>query len=158
MGATTHSKLDRAVVARYYAFLIISQLIIFTLIGVLFISAKQVATQIGKASLKQIIENLRTLPATVNSTYINQSSYWLTFFPLRGFLAIFDLAQIINLVWISFRTQYAFIYKSMHSPSLHPSQCLWTNPSRHSRMDATPGLPIFRVLVREYYLIPSFLS
>ena len=35
MGAYTHSRLDRAVVARYYAFLIISQLIIFTLIGVI---------------------------------------------------------------------------------------------------------------------------
>ncbi len=36
MGAYTHSRMDRAVVARYFAFLIISQLIIFTLIGVLF--------------------------------------------------------------------------------------------------------------------------
>ena len=35
-GATTHSRLDRAVVARYFAFLVISQLIIFTLIGVIF--------------------------------------------------------------------------------------------------------------------------
>lgn len=25
---------------------------------------------------------------------------------LRGFLAIFDLAQIVKLVWISFKTQY----------------------------------------------------
>ncbi|KAM6502532.1 protein of unknown function DUF221 domain containing protein [Amanita muscaria] len=105
MGATTHSRLDRAVIARYYAFLIISQLIIFTLIGVLFNSVKQIVLQIGsKASLQQILQNLHTLPATVNSTYINQSSYWLTFFPLRGFLAVFDLAQIVNLVWISFRT------------------------------------------------------
>ena len=36
MGALTRSKLDRAVVARYFSFLIISQLIIFTLIGVIF--------------------------------------------------------------------------------------------------------------------------
>lgn len=35
-GAVTHSRLDRAVVARYFAFLVISQLIVFTLIGVLF--------------------------------------------------------------------------------------------------------------------------
>jgi len=33
-GALTQSRLDRAVVARYFAFLVISQLIIFTLIGV----------------------------------------------------------------------------------------------------------------------------
>lgn len=32
----TRSRLDRAVVARYYGFLVISQLIIFTLIGVLY--------------------------------------------------------------------------------------------------------------------------
>jgi calcium permeable stress-gated cation channel len=36
MGSLTYSRLDRAVIARYFAFLIISQLIIFTLIGVLF--------------------------------------------------------------------------------------------------------------------------
>jgi calcium permeable stress-gated cation channel len=28
---------------------------------------------------------------------------------LRGFLAIFDLAQIVKLVWISFKTQYVDI-------------------------------------------------
>lgn len=36
MGALTHSKLDRAVIARYFTFLVISQLVIFTLIGVIF--------------------------------------------------------------------------------------------------------------------------
>lgn len=36
MGALTHSKLDRAVIARYFFFLVISQLVIFTLIGVIF--------------------------------------------------------------------------------------------------------------------------
>ena len=36
MGALTRSKLDRAVIARYFSFLIISQLIVFTLIGVIF--------------------------------------------------------------------------------------------------------------------------
>jgi hypothetical protein len=36
MGALTHARLDRAVIARYFAFLVISQLIVFTLIGVAF--------------------------------------------------------------------------------------------------------------------------
>lgn len=36
MGVSTSSKLDRAVLARYFAFLIISQLVVFTLIGVIF--------------------------------------------------------------------------------------------------------------------------
>jgi hypothetical protein len=36
MGALTQAKLDRGVIARFFAFLVISQLIIFTLIGVAF--------------------------------------------------------------------------------------------------------------------------
>jgi hypothetical protein len=75
MGALTRSKLDRAVIARYFSFLIISQLIIFTLIGVIFSklpcpfhflgvhmrtgSVQQIVVQIGKkASFQEIINNL----------------------------------------------------------------------------------------------------
>jgi hypothetical protein len=35
-GSLTQSRLDRAVVGRYFAFLVLSQLIVFTLIGVIF--------------------------------------------------------------------------------------------------------------------------
>ncbi|KAF9228428.1 DUF221-domain-containing protein [Gyrodon lividus] len=105
-GVQTRSQLDRAVVARYFAFLVISQLVIFTLIGVGFIASEQVVNEIGEhTSFIGIINNLHTLPQTINQTYINQASYWLTFFPLRGFLVIFDLAQILNLVWTSFKTR-----------------------------------------------------
>ncbi|KZT69635.1 DUF221-domain-containing protein [Daedalea quercina L-15889] len=101
MGASTHSRLDRSVVARYFAFLVISQLIIFTLIGVLFNSVTQIVEQIGEhKSFKEIIEDLHNLPGLITRTYIDQASYWLTYFPLRGFLCIFDLAQILNLVVI----------------------------------------------------------
>ncbi|KAK7676754.1 hypothetical protein QCA50_020277 [Cerrena zonata] len=101
MGSTTHSKLDRSVVARYFAFLVISQLVVFTLIGVIFNSVKEIIREIGKhKSFEDILQNVNKLPATINRTYIDQSSYWLTYFPLRGFLVLFDLAQIINLVWI----------------------------------------------------------
>ncbi|KAF5393209.1 hypothetical protein D9757_000515 [Collybiopsis confluens] len=105
MGALTHSKLDRQVIAHYFSFLVISQLVIFTLIGVVFNAVEGIIVEIGKDSFKDIIDNLNTLPSLINRTYINQSSYWLTFFPLRGFLVIFDLAQILNLVWISIKTR-----------------------------------------------------
>ncbi len=36
MGASTHTSLDRIVIARYFGFLVISQLIFFTVIGVIF--------------------------------------------------------------------------------------------------------------------------
>ncbi|TFY80097.1 hypothetical protein EWM64_g3912 [Hericium alpestre] len=103
-GATTHSRLDRAVLARYFAFLVISQLVIFTLIGVIFNSVSSIIKQIGQhKSFDEIMNNLDKLPGQINTTYINQASYWLTFFPLRGFLVLFDLAQILNLIWISFK-------------------------------------------------------
>lgn len=106
MGALTRARLDRAVIARYFAFLVISQLIIFTLLGVLFNSVLEVVTLIGKhASAKTIIANLNKLPATINKTYINQASYWLKWLPMRGFLVVFDLAQILNLLWLSFKTR-----------------------------------------------------
>lgn len=93
-GALTHSRLDRAVVARYFAFLVISQLVVFTLIGVIFStyseqpslhrsqphtlpvdSVKTIVLQIGHhESIKDILENLdgkasdshRTVPQLIS--------------------------------------------------------------------------------------------
>ncbi|KAJ7125115.1 hypothetical protein C8R44DRAFT_618715 [Mycena epipterygia] len=103
MGALTNSRLDRAVVARYFTFLVISQLFIFTLIGVIFQSVEHIVLSIGKKSFQEIISNLDN--TCLNQFTVNQSSYWLTFFPLRGFLVLFDLAQIVNLLWLSFKTR-----------------------------------------------------
>ncbi|KAI0717471.1 DUF221-domain-containing protein [Fomitopsis betulina] len=73
MGAYTHSALDRAVIARYFAFLVISQLIIFTLIGVLFNSVSQIVQQIGKhESFQDIVDDLHSLPGLITRTYIDK--------------------------------------------------------------------------------------
>lgn len=86
---------------------------------------KEIVAQIGKGkSFDEIINNLDSacplcclsnasalirlsseLPAIINRTYVDQANFWLTFFPLRGFLAVFDLAQILNLLWIWFKTK-----------------------------------------------------
>jgi hypothetical protein len=42
MGTNTFSKLDRVVIARYFTFLVVSQLIIFTIIGVLLLKLPSV--------------------------------------------------------------------------------------------------------------------
>ncbi|KAF8967961.1 hypothetical protein BDZ97DRAFT_1916530 [Flammula alnicola] len=107
MGATTYSSLDRIVIARYFAFLFVSQLIFFTVIGVLFNSVLEIiiAIQNEGASLKTILDNLDKLPAKLTTTYISQSSFWLKWFPLRGFLIIFDLAQVFSLIYLSFKTR-----------------------------------------------------
>ena len=47
-GALTQYRLDRAVVARYFAFLVISQLIVFTLIGVGFSECRIIEVRCGR--------------------------------------------------------------------------------------------------------------
>lgn len=44
------------------------------------------------------------LPRSQN-TWIIQSTYWLTVFPLRGSSAIFDLAQVVSLLIVWVRTR-----------------------------------------------------
>ncbi|KAG9119704.1 hypothetical protein FRC07_005134, partial [Ceratobasidium sp. 392] len=104
-GATTHSRLDRAVVARYFAFLIISQFFIFSLLGVVFQAVTEIILVIGKhQGISAVLNSLHKIPGRIQATYIQQSSYWLTFFPLRGFLAVFDLAQVVSLVLVFIKT------------------------------------------------------
>jgi hypothetical protein len=122
-GAITQTRLDRAVVQRYFAFLIISQLLIFSLLGALLKVATDTYVNIEHhKSFMEIIKNIQVLPGAILRSYISQAPYWLTFFPyvyysdlvglysmykdrLRGFLAIFDLAQLINLVIIWLKTR-----------------------------------------------------
>ncbi|KAF8756367.1 hypothetical protein RHS01_04471 [Rhizoctonia solani] len=104
-GAITHSRLDRAVVARYFAFLIISQFFIFSLMSVAFQIVTQIQFDIGKhRNIKVILSHLHDVPERIQNTYVVQSSYWLTFFPMRGFLAVFDLAQLLSVVLVFIKT------------------------------------------------------
>lgn len=48
--------------------------------------------------------NLKTVPRQLQTTWVIQSMYWLTAFPLRGFSALFDLAQVISLLFVWVQT------------------------------------------------------
>jgi calcium permeable stress-gated cation channel len=62
-GAITRSRLDRAVVARYFAFLVISNFLIFSLIGVVWNSIAAIIAQAGRhESFSTIIKSLEYLP------------------------------------------------------------------------------------------------
>ncbi|GAA6054809.1 hypothetical protein JCM3770_007445 [Rhodotorula araucariae] len=101
-GATTHSQSDRIVTAHYSAFLFITQFFIFSLLGVLVQIISQVVVEVqGHKSFHEILDYLETVPDKLQYTYMIQSNYWLTVFPLRGAAACFDLAQIVSLflVW-----------------------------------------------------------
>lgn len=106
-GLVTRNQVDRAVLARYWTFLIISQLIIFSLLGVVYNVITELIIEFGKGGqpLSVILNEVNKLPARINATYLDQSSYWLTWLPLRAYSAVFDLAQIVNLIWVWGRTR-----------------------------------------------------
>ncbi|MBW0516954.1 hypothetical protein O181_056669 [Austropuccinia psidii MF-1] len=105
-AATTYQKLDRAVLSRYFTFLTLSQFLIFSLLGVVFSTVAEVIAEIGqKQSFFKIIHRFNQLPDKIQTTYLQQSNYWLTWFPLRGFTAVLDLVQIVSLLLIFLRTK-----------------------------------------------------
>ncbi|ORY28026.1 hypothetical protein BCR39DRAFT_576859 [Naematelia encephala] len=103
-GAPTRSRLDRAVTARYFFFVILSNLIVFTLLGVFYNAITTVVLQIGQhKSASEVLKGLEDIPDQIQGTYVQQSTYWLTWLPLRGFLVIFELIQLIKLATVSLR-------------------------------------------------------
>ncbi|KAA1119199.1 hypothetical protein PGT21_017621 [Puccinia graminis f. sp. tritici] len=105
-AATTHQKLDRAVFSRYFAFLTATQFLIFSLLSVVFSTVAEIVVEIGKKeSFLRILQNFNKLPDKIQSTYLQQSNYWLTWFPLRGFTSVLDLVQIVSLLLVFIRTK-----------------------------------------------------
>lgn len=105
-AATTHQKLDRAVFSRYFAFLAGTQFLIFSLLGVVFTTVAEIIVEVGKKeSFSNILKNFNNLPNKIQSTYLQQSNYWLTWFPLRGFISVLDLVQIMSLLLVFIRTK-----------------------------------------------------
>ncbi|WVQ95300.1 hypothetical protein IAU59_002395 [Kwoniella sp. CBS 9459] len=103
-GAPTRSRLDRAVTARYFFFMIICNLVIYSLLSVIYTAIAQVVVQIGRhQSAATIFKELEKIPDQIQGTYVQQSTYWLTWLPLRGFLVIFELIQLIKLAMVSLR-------------------------------------------------------
>ncbi|GAA96278.1 uncharacterized protein L969DRAFT_43529 [Mixia osmundae IAM 14324] len=105
-GALTHTQLDRDVLGWYFGFTFATNVIIFSLIGVAFTFITEVVIEVGKSGgLRAILGELSRLPDRVQNTYVSQSNYWLTWFPVRTFAAFFDLAQVVNIGWIWLRTR-----------------------------------------------------
>jgi len=102
-GVQTRYKLDRLLVGQLFGFLVISQFLFFSLIGVILSLVSQLVVEINHNSALEIINKLgRNAAYATKQQYLNQSNYWLTWLPLRGYAAVFDLAQVIKLllVWI----------------------------------------------------------
>ncbi|WWC98281.1 hypothetical protein V866_005172 [Kwoniella sp. B9012] len=103
-GAPTRSRLDRAVTARYFFFVIICNVVIYSLLSVIYTAVATVVAEIGdNQSVGTIFKTLEDIPDQIQGTYVQQSTYWLTWLPLRGFLVIFELIQLIKLALVSLR-------------------------------------------------------
>ena len=103
-GVTTRTKLDKVVTGQYFAFLIISQFIVFTLIGIVITSIATIVSEIADhRSAGEIFNTLRQQTDVVKKQYMNMGNYWLTWIPLRFYLCIFDLAQVIKLLLVWFQ-------------------------------------------------------
>ena len=103
-GVQTRYKLDRLLIGQYFGFLVISQFLFFSLIGVVLSLVSQLVVEINHNTALNIIEKLgRNAAYATKQQYLNQSNYWLTWLPLRGYLAIFDLAQVIKLLLVWFQ-------------------------------------------------------
>ncbi|EPQ31421.1 uncharacterized protein PFL1_00756 [Pseudozyma flocculosa PF-1] len=103
-GVQTRFQLDRILIGQLFGFLVISQFIFFSLIGVILSIVSGLIVSIKeKMSAGDILSSLGSqLADSIKTQYVNQSTYWLTWLPLRGYLAVFDLAQVIKLllVWV----------------------------------------------------------
>ena len=73
-GAKTNTKLDRAVLARYFFFLVITQFIIFSLLGTVFKMVAYIRLRGGTSD--SILRSLEILPAQIQAAYVALSSYW----------------------------------------------------------------------------------
>ena len=101
-GLLTRNQVNRTVLGRYFAFLVLTQLFIFSLLGVAYNLITELVIEFGKGgnALHTILHEVNKLPARIQNTYLSQSNYWLTWLPLRAWAAVFDLAQIFNLLWV----------------------------------------------------------
>lgn len=84
--------------------MIISNLVVFSLISVFYTAIAQVVVEIGhQESAYAVFQGLKQIPYQIQGTYVQQSTYWLTWLPLRGFLVFFELIQLIKLAMVSLR-------------------------------------------------------
>ena len=147
-GAITQTRLDRAVVQRYFAFLIISQLLIFSLLGVLIQLATDTYLKIEeRKSFMEIITNIKVDPESIQSSFISLAPYWLTYFPY-----VFKFLRCLFILTLSGQASRILGHLrscSVDQPRLHLDQnsTIRSHTSRHSRVDSATRVRVRDLLV-----------
>lgn len=102
-GITSKVTTDRVILGQYYGYLVISQLVVFTLIGVVInlLIIVGVSAQHGVKGSKLLNRiQLPQLPENIKQQYAMLGNYWLTWMPLKVVLVFLDLAQGIKLLYV----------------------------------------------------------
>ncbi|WVQ98508.1 hypothetical protein IAU59_005634 [Kwoniella sp. CBS 9459] len=97
-GALTRGQLDRACIRQLFVFLLVSNFVVFSLLGVLYETYLSISERIGKESFQAIYESLGDLPAKVTRAYISNSLYWLSWYPIRSIVMWLQMLQIPRLI------------------------------------------------------------
>ena len=80
-GALTRGQLDKAVIRQLFIFQLVSNFIVFSLLGVVYETYLTISEDIGKESWSTIYAGLGDVPAKVTQAYISESLYWLSWYP-----------------------------------------------------------------------------
>ncbi|ODN73492.1 hypothetical protein L202_07997 [Cryptococcus amylolentus CBS 6039] len=97
-GALTRGQLDKAVIRQLFIFLLVSNFIVFSLLGVLYETYLTISEDIGQESWSTIYASLGDVPAKITRAYISESLYWLSWYPIRSVVAFLQLLQIPRLI------------------------------------------------------------
>lgn len=80
-GALTRGQLDKAVIRQLFIFQLVSNFIVFSLLGVVYETYLTISEDVGKESWSTIYASLGDVPAKVTRAYISESLYWLSWYP-----------------------------------------------------------------------------
>ncbi|KAL7419417.1 hypothetical protein Q5752_006255 [Cryptotrichosporon argae] len=97
-GVLSRGQLDKDVARRLFVFGLVSNFLVFGLLGVLYEVWLTLEQDIGSSAWTDIFANLGDVPAEIAQAYISQSSYWLSYFPVKAAVTTLDLVQINRIV------------------------------------------------------------
>ncbi|WWD06376.1 hypothetical protein V865_004466 [Kwoniella europaea PYCC6329] len=97
-GSITRGQLDKDQIRQVFIFLLVSNFVVFGLIGVLYETISGIYSKIGEESIGDIYKSIGDLPAKITRAYISQSLYWFSWYPIRSIVMWLQLLQVPRLI------------------------------------------------------------
>ncbi|WWC97607.1 hypothetical protein V866_004491 [Kwoniella sp. B9012] len=97
-GSITRGQLDKDQIRQVFIFLLVSNFVVFGLIGVLYETISGIYSKIGEESIRDIYKSISDLPAKITRAYISQSLYWFSWYPIRSIVMWLQLLQVPRLI------------------------------------------------------------